>query len=84
MSITGSLQQSSYENPESRSRNIAMNGEPETSAFMDDIGNERNNNTFLNKSYADSIDAYLQFDGEVVEKKKVNSSWLLLQSDSDT
>ena len=85
MNITSSLQQSSYENPESRSRNLAKEVEPgETSAFMDDIGNEKNNNTFLTKSYADSIDAYLQFDGEVVEKKKVNSSWLLLQSDSDT
>ena len=45
---------------------------------MDDVGNERNNNTFLTKSYADSIDAYLQFDGEVVEKKKANTSWMLL------
>ena len=66
-------------NPRARSRNLGREEEPgETSAFMDDVGNERENNTFLTKSYADSIDAYLQFDGEVVEKKKVNTSWMLL------
>ena len=55
-----------------QSRNIIQ--EDDDDEYLGDVGNEKQLQS--HKSYADSIDAYLQFDGEVVERK-ANASWMM-------
>ena len=44
---------------------------------MDDVGNEKQVGVNSLHSYADSIDRYLEFDGEVEEKREKKCHWMI-------